>query len=147
MSDINSDKWLEALRSVMDSKGSNLVWTLVDLPKSVKPVGCKWVYKCKLGTDEDVSAFKARLVAKGYTQWPRVNLEKTYSPVAMVKPILILLAIAACYDCEIWQMDVKMEFLNCFIEEEIFMDQQEGSTSIREERKLCLLQRSIYSLK
>ncbi|KAL0283904.1 UNVERIFIED_CONTAM: hypothetical protein Sangu_2860800 [Sesamum angustifolium] len=147
MSDINSDKWLEAMRSVMDSKGSNLVGTLIDLPKSVKPVGCKWVYKCKCGTDEDVSAFKARLVPKGYTQRLRVDLKKTYSPVAMVKPILILLAIAACYDYEICQMDVKMEFLNGFIEEEIYMDQQEGFTSIREEQKLCLLQRSIYSLK
>ncbi|KAL0434886.1 UNVERIFIED_CONTAM: Retrovirus-related Pol polyprotein from transposon TNT 1-94 [Sesamum radiatum] len=44
-------------------------------------------------------------------------------------------------------MDVKMAFLNGFIEEEIFMDQPEGFTAVGEEQKVCRLQRSIYSLK
>ncbi|KAL0411621.1 UNVERIFIED_CONTAM: hypothetical protein Slati_3751800 [Sesamum latifolium] len=68
MSDINSDKLFEAMKSEMDSMGSNQVWTLVDPPKGVRPVECKWVYKRKLGADGEVTAFKARLVAKGYTQ-------------------------------------------------------------------------------
>ncbi|KAL0457607.1 UNVERIFIED_CONTAM: hypothetical protein Slati_0387900 [Sesamum latifolium] len=62
MSDIDSDKWLEAVKSEIDSMGSNQVWTLVDPPKGVRPVGCKWVYKRKLGADGEVTAFKARLV-------------------------------------------------------------------------------------
>ncbi|KAL0288690.1 UNVERIFIED_CONTAM: Retrovirus-related Pol polyprotein from transposon RE2 [Sesamum radiatum] len=147
MSDINSDKWLEAMKSEMDSMGTNQVWTLVDPPKGVRPVGCKWVYKRKLGADGEVTAFKARLVAKGYTQRPGVDFEKTYSPVAMAKSIRILLAIAAWYDYEIWQMDVKTAFLNGFVEEEIFMDQPEGFTTVGEEQKICRLQRSIYGLK
>ncbi|KAL0434343.1 UNVERIFIED_CONTAM: hypothetical protein Slati_2768600 [Sesamum latifolium] len=126
--------------------GSNQVWTLVDPPKGVKPVGCKWVYKRKLGADGEVTAFKASLVAKGYTQRPGVDFEETYSPVAMAKSIRILLAIAAWYDYEIWQMDVKTVFLNGFIEEEIFMDQPEGFTAVGEEQKVCRLQRSIYGL-
>ncbi|KAL0448531.1 UNVERIFIED_CONTAM: Retrovirus-related Pol polyprotein from transposon RE2 [Sesamum latifolium] len=123
------------------------VWTLVDPPKGVRPVGCKWVYKRKLGAAGKVTAFKARLVAKGYTQRPGVDFEETYSPVAMAKSIRILLAIAAWYDYEIWQMDVKTAFLNGFVEEEIFMDQPEGFTIVREEQKVCRLQRSIYGLK
>ncbi|KAL0416293.1 UNVERIFIED_CONTAM: hypothetical protein Slati_3461200 [Sesamum latifolium] len=67
MSDIDSDKWLEAMKSEMNSMGSNQVWTLVDPPKGVKPVGCKWVYKHKLGADGEVIAFKAKLMTKGYT--------------------------------------------------------------------------------
>ncbi|KAL0445478.1 UNVERIFIED_CONTAM: hypothetical protein Slati_1675700 [Sesamum latifolium] len=58
--------------------------------------------------------------------------EETYSPVAMAKSIRILFAIAAWYDYEIWQLDMKMVFLNDFIEEEIYMDQSEGFTSIGE---------------
>ncbi|KAL0361554.1 UNVERIFIED_CONTAM: Retrovirus-related Pol polyprotein from transposon TNT 1-94 [Sesamum radiatum] len=147
MSDINSDKWLKAMKSEMNSMGSNQVWTLIDPPKGVRPVGCKWVYKHKLGADGEVTAFKARLVAKGYTQRPGVDFEKTYSPIAMAKSIRILLAIAAWYDYEIWQMDVKTAFLNGFIEKEISMDQPEGLTTVGEEQKVCRLQRSIYSLK
>ncbi|KAL0430653.1 UNVERIFIED_CONTAM: Retrovirus-related Pol polyprotein from transposon TNT 1-94 [Sesamum radiatum] len=95
MSDIDSDKWLEAMKYEMDSMGSNQVWTLVDLPKGVRPVGCKWVYKRKLGANGEVTTFKAKLVAKGYTQRPGVDFEETYLPVAMAKSIRILLAIAA----------------------------------------------------
>ncbi|KAL0427670.1 UNVERIFIED_CONTAM: hypothetical protein Slati_2941800 [Sesamum latifolium] len=95
MSDIDSDKWLDAMKSKMDSMGSNQVWTLVDPPQGLRLVGCKWVYKCKLRVDEEVTAFKARLVTKGYTQRPGVDFEETYSPVAMAKSIQILLAIAA----------------------------------------------------
>ncbi|KAL0420525.1 UNVERIFIED_CONTAM: hypothetical protein Slati_3075400 [Sesamum latifolium] len=95
ISDIDSDKWLEAMKSKMDSMGSNQVWTLIDPPKGARSVGCKWVYKRKLRADGEVTAFKARLVAKGYTQRPRVDFEETYSPVAMAKSIRILLAIAA----------------------------------------------------
>ncbi|KAL0394488.1 UNVERIFIED_CONTAM: hypothetical protein Slati_4415000 [Sesamum latifolium] len=53
----------------------------------------------------------------------------------MAKSIRILLAIAAWYDYEIWQMDVKTAFLNGFIEEETFMDQPEGFTAVGEEQK------------
>ncbi|KAL0282142.1 UNVERIFIED_CONTAM: hypothetical protein Sangu_2968200 [Sesamum angustifolium] len=38
-SDIQSDKWLEAMKFKIDSMDSNQVWTLVDLPKGVKPAG------------------------------------------------------------------------------------------------------------
>ncbi|KAL0370688.1 UNVERIFIED_CONTAM: Copia protein [Sesamum angustifolium] len=92
MSDIDSDTWLEAMKSEMESMGSNQVWTLVDPPKSIGPVGCKWVYKRKHGADGEVTAFKARLVAKGCTQRLRVDFGETYSPVAMTKSIEILLA-------------------------------------------------------
>ncbi|KAL0285353.1 UNVERIFIED_CONTAM: Retrovirus-related Pol polyprotein from transposon TNT 1-94 [Sesamum radiatum] len=65
----------------------------------------------------------------------------------MAKSIRIMLAIAAWYDYEIWQMDLKTAFLNGFVEEEIYMDQPEGFTSVGEEQKVCHLQRSIYGLK
>ena len=44
----------------------------------------------------------------------------------MLKSIQILLAIAAFYDYEIWQMDVKMAFLNGNLSEDVYMIQPEG---------------------
>ncbi|KAL2228531.1 UNVERIFIED_CONTAM: hypothetical protein Sindi_1832800, partial [Sesamum indicum] len=58
------EKWLEAIKYEMDSIGSNKVLTLVHPPKGVKPIGCKWVYKYKLGADGKVTIFKAGLVEK-----------------------------------------------------------------------------------
>ncbi|KAL0457787.1 UNVERIFIED_CONTAM: hypothetical protein Slati_0405900 [Sesamum latifolium] len=54
----------------------------------------------------------------------------------MAKSIRILLAIAAWYDYEIWQMDVKTAFLNGFVEEEIFMISRRISLLLEKNRKL-----------
>ena len=95
----------------MDSMYSNQVWELVDLPEGVKPIGCKWIYKRKIGADGRVETYKARLEAKGYTQKEGIDYEEIFSLVAMLKSIRILLSIAAHFDYEIWQMDVKTAFL------------------------------------
>ncbi|KAK8640337.1 hypothetical protein V6N13_008093 [Hibiscus sabdariffa] len=50
----DSKKWLEAMRSEMDSMSENQVWTLVEPPKGVKPIGCKWVFKKKTDMDGNV---------------------------------------------------------------------------------------------
>ena len=57
-----------------------------------------------------------------------------------------MLAIAAFYDYEIWQMDVKTAFLNGFLEEELYMMQPEGFVDPKGANKVCKLQRSIYGL-
>ncbi|KAK4397671.1 hypothetical protein Sango_1242600 [Sesamum angolense] len=64
-----------------------------------------------------------------------VDFEETHSPVEMAKSTWILLAIAAWYDYEIWNMDMKTAFLNIFVEEEIYMDQPKGFTSIGKSRR------------
>ncbi|KAM1376156.1 hypothetical protein ACFX2F_037926 [Malus domestica] len=147
MSDIDSKRWQEAMKSEMDSMYQNQVWTLVDPPEGIVHVGNKWVFKRKIGVDGNVETYKARLVAKGYRQREGIDYEETFSPVAMIKSIRILLAIAAYHDYEIWQMDVKTAFLNSYLEEELYMTQPEGFVSKSEKTKVCKLQRSIYGLK
>ena len=44
---------------------------------------------------------KARLVAKEYTQKEGIDYKETFSPVAMLKSIKILLSIIAHYDYKI----------------------------------------------
>jgi hypothetical protein len=58
----------------------------------------------------------------------------------MLKSIQILLAIAAYFDYEIWQMDVKTAFLNGNIEEELYMIQPEGFVDLKDANKVCKIQ-------
>src|ERR1051325_9452532 len=131
----------------MESMYSNSVWELIDQPDGIKPIGCKWIYKRKRDAVGKVQTFKARLVAKGYTQREGVDYEETFSPVAMLKSIRILLSIATYYDYEIWQMDVKTTFLNGYLDESIYMSQPEGFIEQNREQKVCKLKKSIYGLK
>ncbi|KAK1641891.1 hypothetical protein QYE76_059696, partial [Lolium multiflorum] len=122
----DSNKWQEAMKSEMGSMYDNKVWTLVDLPDSRKAVENKWIFKRKTDADGNITVYKARLVAKGFRQIQGVDYDETFSPVAKLKSVRILLAIAAFFDYEIWQMDVKTAFLNGDIEEELYMVQPKG---------------------
>ncbi|KAK8694592.1 hypothetical protein V6N13_072140 [Hibiscus sabdariffa] len=143
----DSEKWLEAMRSEMDSMSENQVWTLVEPPGRIKPIGCKWVFKKKNDKDGNVQTYKGRLVAKGFRQIHGVDYDETFSPVVMFKSIRILLAVAAFHEYEIWQMDVKTAFLNGKLEEDVYMTQPEGFVTPENVGKVCKLQRSIYGLK
>jgi len=142
-----SAKWQEAMESEIQSMHDNQVWNLIDHTPGLKTIGCKWVFKKKIDMDGNVHTFKARLVAKGYTQTHGVDYDETFSPVAMLKSIRILIAIAAFYDYEIWQMDVKTAFLNGKLTEDVFMAQPEGFIHPKYPRSVCKLQKSIYGLK
>ncbi|KAK1608614.1 hypothetical protein QYE76_032287 [Lolium multiflorum] len=143
----DSNKWQEAMKSEMGSMYDNKVWTLVDLPDSRKAVENKWIFKRKTDADGNVTVYKARLVAKGFRQIQGVDYDETFSPVAKLKSVRILLAIAAFFDYEIWQMDVKTAFLNGDIEEELYMVQPKGFVDPKNADMVCKLQRSIYGLK
>ena len=63
-----SSEWFAAMMEEYDSLKQMKVWKVVPRPTDRKVVGCKWVFKKKIGVDGTVVRFKARLVAKGYTQ-------------------------------------------------------------------------------
>ncbi len=85
---------------------------MVVLPKHKNKIGCKWVYKVKHNVDGFVSKYKARLVTKGYAQTYGINYEKTYSPVAKMTTIRVIIAMATIKGWSLHQMDVKNVFLH-----------------------------------
>ncbi|GKE77069.1 retrotransposon protein, putative, ty1-copia subclass, partial [Tanacetum coccineum] len=102
--DSESNKWIDAMDAEIQSMMDNMVWVLVNLPPDCKTVG-----------------------TKGYTQLYGVDYEETFSPVADIRAIRILISIAAYYDYEIWQMDIKTAFLNGYLDEDIYMDLGEAA--------------------
>ncbi|GKB39869.1 retrotransposon protein, putative, ty1-copia subclass [Tanacetum coccineum] len=97
--------------------------------------------------DAIVHTFKARLVAKGFTQTYRVNYEETFSRVSNIRAIMILIAITAYYDYEIWKIDFKTAILNGHLSKEVYMEQPKGFVNPRFPNRVCKLKRSIYGLK
>ncbi|KAJ9559858.1 hypothetical protein OSB04_005018 [Centaurea solstitialis] len=142
-----SEQWQEAMKAEMQSMYDNQVWELTDLPQHCRAVGRKWVFKKKTDMDGNVHTFKARLVAKGFTQTHGIDYDETFSPVAMLKSIRILMAISAYFNYEIWQMDVKTAFLNGKLTEDVYMEQPEGFEDPKNPNKVCKLLKSIYGLK
>ena len=104
MTSPGSKQWQKSMQSELDSMSENQVWNLVDFPDGYQVIGRKWVFKLKKDKDGKLEVFKAILVAKGYRQVHGVDYDETFSPVAMLKSIRIMLAIAAYYDYEIWQI-------------------------------------------
>nr|GEZ39199.1 retrotransposon protein, putative, Ty1-copia subclass [Tanacetum cinerariifolium] len=147
MSSRDAPLWKEAINDETDSILGNQTWKLAELPKGVKPIGSKWVFKKKLNPDGSISAFKARLVTKGYIQREGLNYFDTYAPVTRISSIKTLIAISAIKDLYIHQMDVKTAFLNGYLHEEVYMEQPEGFVIQGKENKVCRLVKSLYDLK
>ena len=87
----------------------NETWELVDFPLRAKPIGCKWVIVKKINLDGSF-VFKMRLVAKRFTQKQNIDYFDTFTLVARISSICILLALASVYKLVIHQMDVKTAF-------------------------------------
>ena len=117
-------EWLIAMNEEMQSLAKNETWDLVPLPKGMKPVGCKWVFKKKEGIPGvEPARFKARLVAKGFSQNEGIDYHEVFSPVVKHKTIRVLLAMVSTLDFELEQLDVKTAFLHGNLEEQIYMSQ------------------------
>ena len=74
---------------------------LVKAPERIKPIGCKWVYKRKKKVNRKVETYKGRLITKSYSKKLSFDYEETFSLVAMLKSIKILISIVAYLDYEI----------------------------------------------
>ncbi|GKA80773.1 retrovirus-related pol polyprotein from transposon TNT 1-94 [Tanacetum coccineum] len=104
----------------MDSLRKNKTWELVDHPAGQKRMSCKWLFKIKEGI-EDVQKprYKSRLVARGFTQRAVIDYNEVFSPVVRHTSIRVILALTACKDYELEQLDVKTAFLHKNLEEVI----------------------------
>lgn len=115
--------------------------------KKKKTVGCKCVFSIKHKTDGSVDWYKVRLVAKGYTQTYGVDYHETFSLVAKLNTVRVLLSLAANLDWLLYQFDVKNVFLHGDLQEEVYMDVPLGYTTSSKIKIVCKLQQILYELK
>ncbi|KAM2924483.1 hypothetical protein COP2_040580 [Malus domestica] len=139
--------WNNAMKDELDSMSKNQVWTLVESNSEIRPIGCKWVYKTKRDAAGRIERYKARLVAKGFTQREGIDYNDTFSPVSSKDSMRVIMSLAAYFDLELHQMDVKTAFLNGDLQEAIYMKQPVGFVEKGKENLVCKLNKSIYGLK
>ena len=119
----------------------------VILSASKSFVGCRWVYIVKMGSDGRVNRLKACLVVKGYTQIYGSNYYDTFSPVAKLAFVRLLLSMTAMRSWSLYQLDIKNVFLHGDLANEIYMEQAPGFVVLGESSLECSLRRSLYGLK
>ncbi|GKF54950.1 retrotransposon protein, putative, ty1-copia subclass, partial [Tanacetum coccineum] len=104
----DSSKWKAAMEEEMDSLRKNKTWKLVDPLAGQKLVSSKWPFKIKEGIEGvQKPRCKARLVAHGFTQRVGIDYNEVFSPVVRHTSIRVILALTACKDYELEQLDVN----------------------------------------
>nr|GEZ29842.1 hypothetical protein [Tanacetum cinerariifolium] len=119
-----TNRFEDILKVTINSDESNgveadNVWTLVDCPKGVRPIGIKWVLKNKKDERGIVTRNKSKLVAQGHIQEEGIDYNEVFAPVARIKAIRLFLAYASFMGFTVYQMDVNSAFLNGTIDEEV----------------------------
>ncbi|GJV49839.1 retrovirus-related pol polyprotein from transposon TNT 1-94 [Tanacetum coccineum] len=124
------------------------VWELVDKPFGKNVIKLKWLWKNKKDEDQTVIRNKARLVAKGYAQEEGIDfLEESFFSSCSLEADGFLVAYVAHKSFPIYQMDVKTEFLNGPLNEEVYVAQPDGFVDPGHPEKVYRLRKALYGLK
>lgn len=146
-----AEEWAKAMKQKIDSLVQHRTWDLIprtDVEPDYQPLKGNWVYKIKRGVDNQITRFKARWVVKGYLQQAGIDFDQTFA--AVVKPMTsqALFAIAAFYNLDIKQIDVKTAFLHSIIDQLLYVEvpcgyeQQWTDQVCRLKKVLCGLKQS-----
>nr|GEW75064.1 putative ribonuclease H-like domain-containing protein [Tanacetum cinerariifolium] len=122
------------------------VWTLVDCPKGVRPIGTKWVLKNKKDEKGIVIRNKARLVAQGHTQEEGIDYDEVFAPIARIEAIRLFLAYALFMGFTVYQMDVKSAFLYGTIDKEVYVMQPPGFQDPEFPARVYTVEKAMYGL-
>nr|GEV31062.1 retrovirus-related Pol polyprotein from transposon TNT 1-94 [Tanacetum cinerariifolium] len=139
--------WVSTMQEELDQFARLKVWRLVLRPEGKTIIKTKWIFKNKKDESSLVIQNKARLVAVGYSQQEGINYVETFAPVSRIEAIRLFLAYAAHKDFTVFQMDVKIAFLNGILKEEVYVGQPPGFVSKQYPDHVYALDKALYGLK
>nr|GEX48260.1 hypothetical protein [Tanacetum cinerariifolium] len=139
--------WVSAMPDELDQFVRLKVWRLVPQPEGKSIIKTKWIFKNKKDESSLVIQNKARLVAVVYSQQEGIDYDETFTPVARIEAIRLLLAYVAHKDFTVFQMDVKTSFLNGILKEEVYVGQPLVFVSKQYPDQVYALDKALYGLK
>ncbi|GJV99402.1 retrovirus-related pol polyprotein from transposon TNT 1-94, partial [Tanacetum coccineum] len=139
--------WIKAMQEELHQFDKLQVWELIDKLIGKNVIKLKWLWKNKKDEDQNVIRNKARLVAKGYAQEEGIDFEESFALVARLEAVWIFVAYVAHKSFPIYQMDVKTEFLNGPLKEEVYVAQLNGFVEPDHPEKVYRLRKALYGLK
>ncbi|KAL0560174.1 hypothetical protein IC582_000571 [Cucumis melo] len=139
-------EWNNAVMEEMKALEKNRTWEIFALSKGHKTIGCKWVFSLKYKADGTLDRHKAKLVAKGFSQTYGIDYPETFSPIAKLNTVRVLLTVAGNKDWSMYQLDVKNAFLNRDLMKEVYMSPPLGFEA-QFGQQVYKLQKSLYGLK
>ncbi|RXW14669.1 hypothetical protein EST38_g11187, partial [Candolleomyces aberdarensis] len=137
--------WKRALEEELQSLIDNDVFEVVKTPDGIRPITSKPVLRIKTDSNGNIERYKIRIVARGFTQRKGIDFKDTFSPVANLESIRLILSLTAQFNLELNQMDVTTAYLNGVLDEDIYLSPPEGVDI--PEGHCWKLKRSLYGLK
>ncbi|GJW40101.1 retrovirus-related pol polyprotein from transposon TNT 1-94 [Tanacetum coccineum] len=116
--------WIEAMQEELNEFKCLDVWELVPRPDKVMVITSKWIYK-----EEGI------------------DFEESFAPVARLEAVRIFLAYATHMNMIVYQMDVKTDFLNGILREEVYLSQPDGFVDLDNPNQVYHLKKALYGLK
>nr|GEZ16665.1 copia protein [Tanacetum cinerariifolium] len=124
------------------------LYGLKQAPRACKNIiTVKWIWKNKTDTENMVIRNKSHLVAKGYGQEEGIDFVESFAPVARLEAVKIFVAYASYKNFLIYQIDVKMAFLNGPLKEEVFVRHPDGFVDPDFPNYVYRLEKALYGLK
>ena len=139
--------WKEAMLEEYSSIIKNNVWEVVPRPSDKSVVSSKWIYKLNHVADGSIEKYKARFVSRAFSQKEGIDYDKTFALMARYTSIRTIISVVSIISWKMYQMDVKIAFLNGNIEQEVFIEQHEGFVLHSREPHVCRLRKFLYGLK
>lgn len=142
-------QWEEAMKEEIEKLIRRNTWKVVQKPDGVNIVGSKWVFRLKKDVNGNVTSYRARLVAQGFTQVHGIDFDDTFAPIAWMASIRTVLALAARFDWEVHQVDVRSAYLYGELTEDevIYMKPPPGAIRICDDKHVLRLHKALYGLK
>ncbi|GKD53226.1 retrovirus-related pol polyprotein from transposon TNT 1-94 [Tanacetum coccineum] len=139
--------WIESIQDELNQFERLQVWEHVPRPEGKNIIALKWLWKNKRDPINIVVRNKTRLVAKGYNQEEGIDLEESFAHVARLEAVRMFIAYAAHKNITIFKMDVKTDFLNGPLKEEVYVSQPEGFIDLEFPDHVYRLKKALYDLK